>query len=197
MADCSSDWSKETYCLDEIPSKFKFPVLIQVSEGYYSENEVETFSVGDIIMFDKCIEVQKVAARFAVGVTETSEGDDFEILKEEILIPLNYKGQLKVKNEIKKYDSVQELVTDKPRYARVLEDLRVNMGEKQEVTINADTVLELDRDIPAQQNRKSGRLIFNYETEHYKQVEVLVDKKCKFRTVPDRNEYSLTEVIER
>lgn len=197
MAESFTKWSQETYRLDEIPDKFEFPLLVQVSEGFYGENQVDTFSAGDVIMFDQCVELQKVAARFAVEVRKTCDsGDDYDILKDEILIPLHYKGLLKVKNEIKTYESVRDLTADMPRYVKILETLSVATDDGEELKFSTGTILELDRVLPKQQKCKTDRLVVNIKGES-SQVALPLDKTGKFKTVSDGNEYTLKDAVDR
>ena len=202
MAEADFKWSESTYRLDEIAYKqFELPLLIQLTEGIHTDNEVDSFSAEDILTIDRCVTLQKVAAQFAGNCTEMgSDGVDYEILKEEILIPLNYKGKLKVVNEPNIYHNVRDLARDFPRFAKVLEILSVNTehGLKK---IAAGSVIELDRVLPGGQ--KTGnvtvpdRLVVSTESGGRGQMALPFDKRCRFRSIEDSNEYTLRELVER
>ena len=168
MAQSQSNWSKETYRFDEIAGKFKLPLLVQVSEGFYRGNEVDSFSAGDIIMFEQFVTLQKVAAVFARPLPQTERG--CAVPEEEILIPLNYNGKLRVEHEIKAYECVQELAKDFPRYATVLETIAVPVSGGVVMDIEAGTDVELDRVIPP-------RLVINTRNE---QVGLIWKKDTNF-----------------
>ena len=185
MAQSQSNWSKETYRFDEIAGKFKLPLLVQVSEGFYRGTEEDSFSAGDITMFEQFVTLQKVAAVFARPPPKLVRG--YAVPKEEILIPLNYKGKLRVEHEIKAYECVQELAKDFPRYATVLETIAVPVSGGGVMDIEAGTVVELDRIIPP-------RLVINTSTE---QVGLNLEERYKFRSKRDSNVYTLREAVNR
>ena len=200
MAEADFKWSESTYRLDEIAYKqFQLPQLIQLTEGIHTDNEVDSFSAEDILTIDRCVTLQKVAAQFAGNYTEMGSGD-YEILKEEILIPLNYKGKLKVVNEPNIYHNVRDLARDFPRFAKVLEMLSVETehGLKK---IAAGSVIELDRVLPGGQ--KTGnvtvpyRLVVSTESGGRGQVALPFEKRCRFRSTQDSNEYTLRELVDR
>ena len=199
MAESKLDWSEETYRLDEIASKFSLPQLIQLTEGVHTDSEVDSFSAEDILTIDRCVTLQKVSAQFAEKVIkETSNDGEYAILKEEILIPLNYKGKLKVINEIKRHDSVRELAKDFPRFAKILEALSV-VTEEGVVNIAANSIIELDRVFPAQKTGKKlpDRLVVSTAHGGRRQVALPFDKRCRFRSVQDQTEYTMKEMIDR
>lgn len=201
MADPNLGWSEETYRLDEVAKHFKLPQLIQVTEGIDTGNEVDSFSAEDVLMIDQCVTLQKVAAQFAEKLVEVAQGgSEYAILKEEILIPLNYKGKLKVMNEIKRYHSVWDLAREFPRYATVLQALSVPTESGGVLDIAAGTKIELDRVIPGHrtgQTKEPDRLVISTESGGRKQVAMPFDLKARFRSVRDENEYTLKETVDR
>lgn len=201
MADLETGWSEATYRLDEIARNFDLPQLIQVTEGIDTGNEVDSFSAEDILMIDQSVTLQKVAAQFAEKLVEVAEGgSEYAILKEEILIPMNYKGKLNVINQIKRFNSVSALARDFPRYARVLQALSIPTEKGGALDIAAGTKIELDRVIPGHkigQKQEQDKLVVSTESGGRKQVAMPFDMKARFRTVPDESEYTLKEVIDR
>lgn len=196
MADFSKDWTEETYRLDEVARKFELPQVIQVTEGIDTGNDIDSFSAEDILMIDQSVVLQKVAAQFAEKVIELAPGgSEYAILKEEILIPLNYKGKLKVLNETRKYHGVADLARDFPRYATVLEAVSVPTESGGTLNIAAGTTIELDRVIPS--HKGPDRLVISTEPGGRKQVAMPFDMKARFRSVRDENEYTLKETIDR
>ncbi|XP_045158947.2 uncharacterized protein LOC123524664 isoform X2 [Mercenaria mercenaria] len=196
------EWTLETYRLDELEGKFDFPCVVCVNEGYYSETDAEGFSQGDIMSIDSKLVMHKVAANFAEHVEDTKLREkDYIELEREILVPLNYKGKLKVLRNIKNYESVRELATDFPRYAKVRENFKVTTEEKITVTIQAGTVIELDRILPGSMHgpsREPDKLVIQFQ--HLSGplvVAVPLNERGKFRTVPDDNEYTIKEAIDR
>ena len=198
MAQSPSYWSEETYRFDEIARKFEFPLLVQVSEGFYRENEVDSFSAGDIIMFDQFVTLQKVAASFARLLPTADDMEhEYAVHKEEILIPLNYKGKLKVENEIKVYEGIREIAKEFPRYAVLLETIAAPVSGGVVLNLDAGTVVELDRVIPPQKHGNADCLVINTNIKGHKQVGLNLDKRCKLRSMPDTNEYTLREAVHR
>lgn len=193
MAGYSAEWSEETYRLDEVGHKCSLPQVIQVTEGIYTSNEVDSFSAGDILKIDQCVQLQKVVAQVAkTPVKPTGRDSEYDFLKEVILIPLNYKGKLKVIIEKKKYNTVRELATDLPQYAEFLQALTVSVEDGKCLNIAAGTKVELDR-----VRLGPDRLIMRTTDGGRRQVEVLLSKRCQFRSTQDETEYTLTEMIER
>lgn len=193
------EWTLETYRLDEIEGKFDLPCVICVNEGYYSETDTEGFSQGDIMSIDSKMVLQKVAANFAYkGDTDGWQDPNYVTLTEkEILVPLNYNGKLKVLREVKNFDSVLELAKDFPRYARVGANLRVTTEDNVQVTIQAGTLIELDRVLPSTGGSPSKLVIqFQYRRDTLV-VAVPLNTRGKFRTEPDNNEYTIKEAIDR
>lgn len=195
MAGYGTEWSEETYRLDEIGHKCSLPQVIQVTEGIYRPDEVYCFSAGDILKVDQCVQLQKVEAQVAktpVRLADHDSGYDFLKEAKPISIPLNYKGKLKVITEIKKYTSVRELATDLPPYAQFLQALTVSTEDGKSLNIVAGTKVELDR-----VRLGPDRLIMRIIDGGRRQVDVLLSKSCQFRSIQDETEYTLTEMIER
>lgn len=194
------EWSTETYRLDELESRFKVPCVIHVNEGYYSDTEAEGFSQGDIIGIDRKMTLHKVAAHFAApekGLRQYNAASEYVELTEEILVPLNYKGKLKVLTPSKKYTRVIDLALDAPRYATVLKNLKVTTEAKTSIEIAAGTKIELDRTIPGLRGEPE-RLVVEFEHLGKKTCAgVPVSANNLFRSEPDHNEYTIKEAIDR
>lgn len=197
MADSSFQWSDETFRLDELGRKVDLPKIIQLMEGIDTGNDVDSFSAEDIITIDQCVTLQKVAAQFAEKLAHVNQQDSgHAILNEEILIPLNYNGKLRVINPIRTYYRVQDLAREFPRYATVLEPLPVSMENGPALNIAPGTSLELNRVIPGRRN-ECDRLVINTAMGGREQMTIPLDMNLKFRSCPDENVYTLKEVIDR
>lgn len=193
------EWTMETYRLDEIEGKFELPCVICVNEGYYSETDTEGFSQGDIMSIDSKMVLHKVAANFAFEEEHSSWQDPtyVKLVEKEILVPLNYKGKLKVLRDVENFDSVIELAKDFPRYAKLRENLRVTTEDQIQVTVQAGTLIELDRIIP-ETGGFPGKLVIQFPYRgNTLVVAVPLNTRGKFRTEPDNNEYTIKEAIDR
>lgn len=202
----SLNWTLETYRLDEVERKFGLPCVIYLNEGYYSVTDAEGFSQGDVMSIDSKMSLHKVAANFAKDLTpnfeKVADQDYIQLASlKEILIPLNYKGNLKVIQQKKTYENVKELAEDFPRYARLRLNLAVLTEDNKTLTIQAGTVVELDRIIPGSTFGSAStpdRLIIQFSHLHRKAVVALpLDLNGKFITEQDNNEYSIKEAIDR
>ena len=197
MADSKFCWSEETYRLDELERSVELPQLIQVTEGIDTGNDIDSFSAEDVLMIDQCVLLQKVAAHFAEKTVEVVDsGDEYAVLNEEILIPLNYKGKLKVINPLRRYDNVRELAGDFPSYATVLAAMRVPMENGRMLDITPDSKVELDRVIPGHKG-ECDRLVISPAVGGRKRVAMPFDMRGRFRSCPDDNEYTLKEVVDK
>ena len=199
------EWSAETYRLCEIEGKFDFPCVIRVNEGFYSESDSEGFSQGDILSIDSKMVLQKVAASFKsfTDVNASKQFDDESVVesKNEILVPLNYKGKLKVIRSSKNYENVNELATDFPRYATLRQDLNVSTEENERVTIKSGTVIELVRIVPGSISCSSippGKITIQFQRSgRHLTVALPLNTSGKFRTEVDNNEYTIKEALDR
>lgn len=194
------EWSTETYRLDELESRFKIPCVIHVNEGFYSETEAEGFSQGDIIGIDRKMTLHKVAANFATpesNLRPQNTEKDYVDLAEEILVPLNYKGKLKVLTPIKKYTNVRSLAYDAPRYATVLRNITVLVENKTPLELQAGTLIELDRVLPGK-NSQLERLVVEFKHQGKRTfASMAIFGEGYFRSEKDGNEYTLKEAIDR
>lgn len=197
------EWTLETYRLDEITRKFDLPCVVCVTEGIYSETDTEGFSQGDIISIDSEMVLHKVAANFAFMDTNKQLPDPtyVDLTEKEILVPLNYKGKLKVLRDVLNFNSVRELAIEFPRYAKLRENMKVTTEDHVPVTIQAGTVIELDRIIPGHvtgSGKEPDKLVIQFQHRTGDLVvAVSFDAKGKFRTEPDENEYTIKEAINR
>jgi hypothetical protein len=198
------DWTTETYRLDEVEGKFDFPCVIRVNEGFYSATDAEGFSQGDILSIDSKMVLHKVAANFTDCADLNTKGsldEDYVELKNEILVPLNYKGKLKVIRTAKYYDNVKDLTADFPRYATVRKQLDVTTEEDKIITIKSGTTIELDRIIPGPivgSKRQPGKLVVRFQhSSGPLNVALSMHASGKFITEPDNNEYTIKEALDR
>lgn len=197
------EWTLEKYRLDEVAGKFDLPCVIHVNEGYYSETDAEGFSQGDIMSIDSKMVLHKVAANFAFEYSSTgnSEPDNIYLKEKEILVPLNYKGKLKVLQRPNHFDSVRELACAFPRYSKVGRNFKVKTEDDVTVTIQAGAIVELDRIIPGSSgglNREPDKLVLQFEHVGKRLVvAVPLNVPGKFTTELDNNEYTMKEAIDR
>lgn len=193
------EWSKETYRLDELETRFKIPCVIHVNEGFYSETDADGFSQGDIIGIDRKMTLHKVAANFArpeCNYRSVTADTEYVELTEEILVPLNYKGKLRVLSEVKKYSLVRDLARDAPRYAKVLKHFTVTVENKTSIEIQAGTTIELDRVIPGFGG--VDKLVVEFMHLGSKtHAGIPLSETGFFRSEPDKNEYTIKEAIDR
>ncbi|XP_052257762.1 uncharacterized protein LOC127862608 isoform X2 [Dreissena polymorpha] len=194
-------WSTTSYRLDELGRRFKFPRVVRLAEGYCSDIEAEGFSKDDIIGIDNVLTIEKVAAHFANrkgGVT--SIGDDersYERLSEDILVPLNYKGKVKIRNQGIKYSTVRELVEDFPRFAKVCKNLSAIGADDRPLHILAGTTIELVQVVAGRDNQP-GELVVQFQIQEkpvYAKVSIL--EAGLFRAESDDAEYTIKEVVDR
>lgn len=192
--------------LDELSKTCSFPVAVQIVTNETTLNETynEDFSSEDVIVIDSKRTQHKVAATFWKDSDTVSTDDrckSSDPINEEILIPLNYQGKLKVKSEIKSYGNFGELSRDFPRYAKVCQTVAVISANGQPLIIPSGTVLELDRIIPGLKRNFtvfSDQLVIRFDHQG-KPVEVTVSVTTQglFQTEPDNNEYTIKEAVDK
>lgn len=202
-------WTDNTYRIDEITRKFVLPVVIRMTEGFYSSNsDTEVFSAGDIMTIDKELILHKVAANFAANSDASchkKSNNRHEIKanleSKEILIPLNYKGKLKVKSEIKVYETVRELSLDFPKYVKLCENLSVKTEHGASIDVQSGSIVELDRVIPGTLDDSTSQpesLVLEFKQDGKSVVVAIPTSSCgKFRTESDDNEYTIKEAIDK
>ena len=196
-------WTVETYRLDEVTKKFSLPCVVCVSEGYMDETECESISKDDVIKIDKRLNLRKIAAEFVTDSYEanldSSEPEDTYVTLRcgEILIPLNYSGMVKVFSKQKICNSVVELQRAFPRYAVVLSNITVQTEDGKQIELQAGTRIEVDRTIPGNKWKQDHLVIFFNEKGRHIAVALPVSEQGRFKTLPDGNEYTVAEVLER
>ncbi|KAK3090436.1 hypothetical protein FSP39_011850 [Pinctada imbricata] len=184
-----TSWSDETYTIRQLAMKDSFPVVVRVTEGYLpmDGNEAEAFSQGDLIKLDFKKTYQKVAARFLDAQSHV-DVEGYMHPGGDLMIPLGYKGKIKMFHKKKSYRSVRELLNDFPRFARVEKPIVVRRGANREKIELRHGVIELDREIPGE------GLVCRYEN---KDIVIRIDQEGKFSSVPDNSDYTLIDIIER
>lgn len=198
-----TNWSPETYTLENI-TKFKLPCEIRMTEGFYDEDDEseDTFSAGDIITIGEKQTVQKVSAKFSNTVSEASlakSNYDYVQLtnEEQILLPLNYNGSLRVLRHLKKFETVKDMAEDFPRFARVCEGFKLRTEDNVSFPILEGTIIELMRI-----NRNSSGIGDELVVRHKNRKEVKdsllpFEMKKQFESITDIQDYTLQEAIER
>lgn len=188
-------WEDTGETIKDIVTKHQLPALVKVNEGYYGDTDAESFSSGDLIKLDMVKTLIKVSA--CVGESEKKQGTrkarvDVNDLnwRNEVLIPLGYKGKLQVIRSdhiATTFGTVQDLIEQFPRFVRIENDTSVKVARGKFI-IPAGSELELDRVLPDQ------GLVCRYG-----------DKEClldicdtgKYVSVPDFTLYTLREVIDK
>lgn len=197
------NWSSASYRLDELERKFSFPCVVRLAEGFCSDSESEGFSKDDIIGIDSKLVLHKVAAHFAnrlSGRRPTKNEYDFgyERLSEEILVPLNYKGKVKVQTCTgKTYTTVKALIADFPRFAKVCRTLKANSADDQPMDITAATTIELDRILPGRDTKPDVLCLKFNVSGKPTYAKVAVTEHAVIQCEPDETEYTIREVIDR
>lgn len=188
-------WEDTGETITDIVNNHQLPILVKVSEGYYGETDAESFSSGDLIKLDLVKTLIKVLA--SVGESENipktrRASIDVNNLywRNELLIPLGYKGKLQVMGNdhvATTFDTVQDLIEQFPRFVRVESAINVKAASGKFI-VPALSELELDRVIPSQ------GLVCRYGNK-----ECLIDirENGKFVSIPDSTLYTLREVIDK
>ncbi|KAJ8306160.1 hypothetical protein KUTeg_016705 [Tegillarca granosa] len=186
-------WSEETYTLRNVVYDIGLPTVVKVSEGIYNDNEVETFSCGDLIKLDFQKSITKVSAQFLDEQTMSESIVDefgYHLLKEEILIPLDYRGRVTVmqpQGRKNRFYSVKELANIFPKHVRVDKPIKV-YADNRTVKLKTGAILELDRVLP------SVGLVCRLDG---KDIMLNLKQKGKFtQTASDDTTYSLKEIVD-
>ncbi|XP_052777336.1 uncharacterized protein LOC128214747 isoform X2 [Mya arenaria] len=186
-------WSRETCRLDELESKFKLPCVVKINEGFYTESTSNGFSQGDIIGIDQKMIIHNISANFV----KTYEADKPKLNDKEILVPLNYNRKVKIVQKSKTYYSMQDLILDFPRYAEAGQDLLVTNDDDETLVVHAGERIELERLLPGSSGEPDSLVIrFVHEGDPV-EAKLCTTTKGVFKTLPDDNEYTLADVVER
>ena len=182
------EWSSDALSITSIVND-KLPTIVKVADGYYCENEAESFSNGDLIKLDFKRHYTKVKAH---AVYEQSPDIDEESnhLGDEILIPLGYSGKLNIICRQNVIDSTEELLVHFPRFLTAGKSFQAYKGKRwrTETRIMAGSDLEIDREIPdlgivcmVQNNR----ILIRY------------DEDIMFHVRQDETQYTIRDLVER
>ncbi|XP_078587286.1 uncharacterized protein LOC144868666 [Branchiostoma floridae x Branchiostoma japonicum] len=173
-----------------------FPQMVQISEGFYGDGEMWSFSSGQIFKIHGVKTQEKV-------VTTVEGGRDTPGSKvEKLHIPLNYGGYFEVLPSEQEgnvtdivYNSVREVAKNFPRFVCVDTDMSVtsDMGG---VRLHRGDQLELLEN--AKRPTKTG-------LRPFLKCRVNDDKECflphecrgRFLVIPDENSYTISEIIKR
>jgi hypothetical protein len=181
-------WTEDTFSMQEVAHN-NLPTIVQVADGYYSENEAESFSNGDLIKLDFKKTYSKVRAQ-CVGGKPKVDPHGYMSPDKDILIPIGYKGKLKVECLIDTFGSVQELIKHFPRCVVTGRPLTGKRGiySDEKFTIEKGVKLQLDRVIP-----DAGLVC---RIEEGKEVLLPSNQLARFYLEPDEKEYTVREVID-
>ncbi|XP_056017989.1 uncharacterized protein LOC125668602 isoform X3 [Ostrea edulis] len=180
-------WTDETYSMQEVANN-NLPTIVKVADGYYSENEAESFSNGDLIKLDFKKSYSKVRAQ-CVGGKPKVDTLGYMSPDKDILIPIGYKGKLKVECLKDTFGSIQELITHFPHFVITGRPLTGKRGiySSEEIRIEKGTRLQLDRVIP-----DAGLVCRKDE----KEILLPSIQLARFYLEPDEKEYTVREVVD-
>ncbi|XP_062570868.1 uncharacterized protein LOC134232894 isoform X2 [Saccostrea cucullata] len=180
-------WSEETFSIRDVAYN-NLPTVVKVADGYYSENEAESFSNGDLIKLDFKKSYSKVRGRCVGGKPKV---DDLGYLSpdKDILIPLGYKGKVKVECVQNTFNSVEELIKNFPHFVKTGRPITGKRGlySAEEVRIEKGVTLQLDRVIP------EAGLVCKIDG---KEVLLQSNQLARFYLEPDEKEYTIREVVD-
>lgn len=180
-------WSDDTFSIRDVADS-NLPTVVKVADGFYSENEAESFSNGDLIKLDFKKNYSKVRAQ-CVGGSPREDSSGYMSPDKDILIPLGYKGKLKVECLKKTFNTIEELIAHFPHYVRTGRPLTGKRGvySSEQFRIEKGARLELDRVIP-----KAG-LVCKMDG---KEVLLPLGQLARFDVETDEKEYTIREVID-
>lgn len=180
-------WSDDTFSIRDVADS-NLPTVVKVADGFYSENEAESFSNGDLIKLDFKKNYSKVRAQ-CVGRTPREDSSGYMSPDKDILIPLGYKGKLKVECMRKTFNTIEELIAHFPHYVTTGRPLTGKRGvySSEQFRIEKGVRLELDRVIP-----KAG-LVCKIDG---KEVLLPLGQLARFDVEADDKEYTIREVID-
>lgn len=181
------EWSKETVAITSIVDDL--PTIVKVADGYYCENEAESFSNGDLIKLDFKRRYTKVKAQ-AIRENSLHMDEEEPGIVEEILIPFEYNGKLNIHCQKDTFHNMKELVEYFPRFVKVGKAFNAYKGKrwKTQTRILTDDHVELDREIPSMGlvcKVMSTRVLIPYDTE------------VLFHLIPDKKQYTVREIVEK
>eukprot|EP00105_Crassostrea_gigas_P046326 XP_019930474.1 PREDICTED: uncharacterized protein LOC105347286 isoform X6 [Crassostrea gigas] len=181
------EWSKETVAITSIVDDL--PTIVKVADGYYCENEAESFSNGDLIKLDFKRRYTKVKAQ-AIRENSLHMDEEEPGIVEEILIPFEYNGKLNIHCQKDTFYNMKELVEHFPRFVKVGKAFNAYKGKrwKTQTRILTDDHVELDREIPSMGlvcKVMSTRVLIPYDTE------------VLFHLIPDKKQYTVREIVEK
>ncbi|XP_061191362.1 uncharacterized protein LOC133199561 isoform X3 [Saccostrea echinata] len=181
-------WSEETFSIQDVAYN-NLPTVVKVADGYYSENEAESFSNGDLIKLDFKKSYSKVRGRCVGGKPKV---DDLGYLSpdRDILIPLGYKGKVKVECVQNTFNSVEELIKHFPHFVKTGRPITGKRGlySTEEIRIEKGVTLQLDRVIP------EAGLVCKIDE---KEVLLPSSQLARFYLEPDEKEYTIREVVDK
>ncbi|XP_019632631.1 PREDICTED: uncharacterized protein LOC109476182 isoform X1 [Branchiostoma belcheri] len=173
-----------------------FPQMVQISEGFYGDGEMWSFSSGQIFKIHGVKTQEKV-------VTTVEGGQDTPGSKvDKLHIPLNYGGHFELlpsepcsEGVDVVYNSVKEVAKNFPRYVCVDSDMSVT-SDLGGVRLHRGDQLELLQN--AKRPTKNGlkpflKCLVNSEKECF------LPHGCRgrFLVIPDENSYTISEIVKR
>ncbi|CAH1253256.1 GAREM1 [Branchiostoma lanceolatum] len=171
-----------------------FPQMVQISEGFYGDGEMWSFSSGQIFKIHGVKTQEKV-------VTTVEGGRDTPGSKvDKLHIPLNYGGYFEVlpfeqEGTDVVYNSVKEVARNFPRYVCVDTDMSVtsDMGG---VRLHRGDQIELLEN--AKRPTKNGLKPF-LKCRVNDEKECFLPHECRgrFLVIPDENSYTISDIIKR
>ncbi|XP_021357226.1 uncharacterized protein LOC110452841 isoform X2 [Mizuhopecten yessoensis] len=184
-------WSERTYNLPEVIENSGIPVLVKVDEAIYEIND-DRFTPGDLLQ----IHCKKTITKVVCHVLESGDGSGTQPLNkqkqtgtladEDISIPVEYKRQLTIYRRDaghKVYQTVPQLVEERPRFARVIDAFTDTKGN----------IISAKSDIELCQVEKGGGLSCVCDGYTYK---LSLEQPIKCLLLSDNTKYTIQELID-
>ncbi|KAL5016335.1 hypothetical protein ScPMuIL_005924 [Solemya velum] len=189
MADDYNDdeWSKEVYSLNNLVDQL--PCLVRVCEGIYGDNDIDTFSNGDILWLEEKRTIQKISAHEVEDPSQATWSVD----PEDLLIPLGLKCPVKVErpdNAIKTTNLISNLMNNPPRHVRVDESFLSPSG----VHFPQGSQFEILRILPGKGHKAISSLVVLYQK---KEISLPANVAGRFTPLLDNMVYSLKDMIQK
>ncbi|KAK6189112.1 hypothetical protein SNE40_005151 [Patella caerulea] len=198
------EWSEDETTLKELGNHATFPCVVKVTEGFYSHQDVSTFSCGDLLKIDSFESVEKVKANF-VRLSERSSTRKgvrrsvYRGIPGEFSIPLSYKGAVKIlpANGVHYiYSNITDVIEDRPRYLQVIEAVSFKAMDSV-VHLKHGDILEGLAVITSKKASKASTRYLKCLHNLQDTIHVPSSLVGQFRVLTDEDEYSLQEVIDK
>ncbi|XP_050403568.1 uncharacterized protein LOC126819503 [Patella vulgata] len=208
------EWCDDVTTLEELGDHATFPCVVKVTEGFYSHQDVSTFSCGDLLKIDSLETIEKVKTNFvrlsscsstkqssseksqSLDHRRTSRRSVYRSIPGEFSIPLSYRGAVKIlpANGVQYvYSNITDVMEDRPRYLHVQEAVSFK-GRDSVVNLKHGDIL---KSLPVTTDQKASPRYLRCLHNLNDIIHIPSTLKGQFQVLPDEDEYSLQEVIDR